>query len=58
MRAANISIPAEGEKPPKGKNPSTTRELTQTEERANPECQDKEIKETTDYFAQHGSQSR
>ena len=48
----NISIPAEGEKPPikeppKGTNPSTTREPTQTEERANLERPDKEIKETT-----------
>ena len=47
----NISIPAEGEKlptkePPKGKNP-TTREPTQTEERANLEHPDKKIKETT-----------
>ena len=47
----NISIPAGGEKPtkepPKGTNPSTKREPTQTEERANPEGPDKEIKETT-----------
>ena len=48
----NISIPAGGEKspkkePPKGKNPSTTREPTQAEERANLERPDKEIKETT-----------
>ena len=48
----NISIPAGGEKPPtkeppKGKNPSTTRKSTQTEERANLEHPDKEIKETT-----------
>ena len=33
--------------PPKGKIPSTTREPTQTEERANLEHTDKEIKETT-----------
>ena len=33
--------------PPKGKNPSTTRVPTQTEERANLEHADKEIKETT-----------
>ena len=51
MGAANISIPAGGEKPPtkespKGKNPSTTRQPTQTEERANLEHPDKEIKET------------
>ena len=48
----NISIPARGEKPPikeppKGTNPSITREPTQTEERANLEHPDKEIKETT-----------
>ena len=52
MGAANISIPAGGEKtptkePPKAKNPSTTREPTQAEERANLERPDKEIKETT-----------
>ena len=50
--AVNSSIPAGGEKPPtkeppKGKNSSTTREATQTEERAKLECPDKEIKETT-----------
>ena len=48
----NISIPTGGEKlptkeAPKGKNPSTTREPTQTEERANLEHLDKEIKDTT-----------
>ena len=48
----NISIATRREKPPtkqppKGKNPSTTREPTQAEERANLECPDKEIKETT-----------
>ena len=48
----NISIPARGEKPPikeppKGTNPSITREPTQTEERANLEHPDKGIKETT-----------
>ena len=49
----NISMPAGGEKPPKkerpkGKNSSTMREPTQTEERANLESPDKEeIKETT-----------
>ena len=47
----NISIPARGQKPPtkeppKGKNPSTTRQPTQTEERANLEHPDK-IKEKT-----------
>ena len=47
----NISILAGGEKktikqPTKGKNPST-RQPTQTEERANLEHPDKEIKETT-----------
>ena len=52
MGAPNISIPARGKKPPtkeppKGKNPSTTRELAQTEEKANLECPDEEIKETT-----------
>ena len=52
MGAANISIPAEGEKPttkepPKGENPSTTREHTQIEERANLEDPDKETKGTT-----------
>ena len=52
MGAANISILAGGEKPPtkeppKGKNPSTTREPIQTEERTNLECPEKEIKETT-----------
>ena len=46
-------MPAGGEKPPKkerpkGKNSSTMREPTQTEERANLESPDKEeIKETT-----------
>ena len=48
----NISIPEGREKPPtkeppKGKNPSTIRGPTQTEDRANLECPDKEIKETT-----------
>ena len=48
----NITIPAGGENPPtkeptKGKNPSTMREPTQTEERANLEHPDKEVKETT-----------
>ena len=48
----NISIPAGGEKPPtkespKGKNPTITREPTQTEERTNPECPDKEIRDHT-----------
>ena len=48
----NISISAGGEKPPKkerpkGKNSSTMREPTQTEERANLERPDKEIKEIT-----------
>ena len=52
MRASNISIPAGGEKPPtkeppKVKNPSTTRETTKTEERANLECPDKEIRDHT-----------
>ena len=47
----NIIITLGGEKPPtkespKGKNPSTTRQPTQTEERANLEHPDKEIKET------------
>ena len=46
----NISISAGGEKPPSkeppnGTNSSTTREPTQTEERANLEHPDKEIKE-------------
>ena len=46
----NISIPAGGENPPiKGpptsKNPNITKEHTQTEERANLEHPDKEIKE-------------
>ena len=50
--AVNISIPTGGENPPikeaqKGKNPSAIREPTQTEERANLEHPDKEIKETT-----------
>ena len=45
-------MPSGGENPPtkespKGKNPSTTRKSTQTEERANLEHPDKEIKETT-----------
>ena len=45
----NISIPAGGEKPPtkeppKGKN-AITREPTQTEERTNPVCPDKEIRD-------------
>ena len=48
----NTSIPARGEKPPtreppKGKNPSTTREPTQTEKRASLEHPHKEMKETT-----------
>ena len=48
----NISIPTGGENPPTkealtGKNPSTTRKPTQTEERENLEQSDKEIKETT-----------
>ena len=48
----NISIPAGGEKPPtkeplKDTNPSTTREPTQTEERANLECPVKDIKDHT-----------
>ena len=47
----NISIPTGGEnpptkEPPKGKIPST-REPTQTEERANPDHTHKEIKEAT-----------
>ena len=47
----NISISAGGEnpptkEPPKGKNPSTTREPTQRQKRANLEHPDKEIKET------------
>ena len=52
MGTANISIPARGEKPPtkeppKGTNPSTTRELTQTEERANLQQPVKEIRDHT-----------
>ena len=52
MGAANISIPAGGEKPPtkeqpKATNPSTTREPTQTEERANLQRPDKRIKRPT-----------
>ena len=52
MGAVNISIPAGGEKPPtkeplKDTNPSTTREPTQTEERANLECPVKDIKDHT-----------
>ena len=52
MGAVNTSIPAGGEKqpikkPPKGTNPSTTREPTQTEGRTNLEYPDKEIKVTT-----------
>ena len=48
----NISLPAGGEKPPtkeppKGKKPSTMKQSTQTEERANLEHPDKEIKEIT-----------
>ena len=48
----NISIPARGEKPPikeppKGTNPSTTREPTQTEERASLECPVREIRDHT-----------
>ena len=50
--AANISIPAGGEKPPikeppNDTNSSTTRELTQTEERANLEHPVKEIRDHT-----------
>ena len=52
MGSGNISIPVGGEKPPtreppKGKNPRKTTEPPQTEERANLEHPDKEIKETT-----------
>ena len=52
MGTANISIPAGGGKnpikePSTGTNPSTTREPTQTEERANLEHPDKKTKETT-----------
>ena len=52
MGAANISIPARGDKPPikeppKGTNPSTTREPRQTEERANIEHPVKEIRDHT-----------
>ena len=52
MGAANISTLAGGEKPPtkeppKGKNPTITREPTQKEERTNPECPDKEIRDHT-----------
>ena len=52
MGAVNISIPAGGEKTPtkepsKGKHPSTMREPTQTEERANLERPDKEIRDYT-----------
>ena len=48
----NISLPAGGEKPPtkeppKGKKPSTMKQSTQTEERANLDHPDKDIKETT-----------
>ena len=48
----NIRIPTGGENPPtkgppKSKNPNTTRELTQTGERATQEHPDKEIKEAT-----------
>ena len=48
----NISIPAGGEKPPikeppKGTNPSITREPTQTEERANLQHPVKEIRDHT-----------
>ena len=48
----NISIPARGEKPPikeppKGTNPSTTREHTKTEERANLQHPDKKIRDHT-----------
>ena len=48
----NISIPAGGEKPPtkeplKDTNPSTTREPTQTEERANLQHPVKEIRDHT-----------
>ena len=47
----HTNIPAEGEnsptkEPPMGENTSTTRQPTQTEERANLEHPDKEIKET------------
>ena len=50
----NISIPARGEKPPtkeppKGKNPSTTREITQTEEMANLERPDLRRSKTPHY---------
>ena len=53
MGAENISILPGGEKPPtkeppKGKNPSTTRDSTQTAQKANLECLDKEMKETTE----------
>ena len=52
MGAVNTSIPAGGKKPPtkeppKSKNPSTVREPTQTEERGNLECPDKEIRDHT-----------
>ena len=52
MGAANINIPAGGEKtptkePPKSTNPGTTSEPTQREERENPEHPDKEIREHT-----------
>ena len=52
MGAENISIPVGGEKPPtkeppKGKNPSITREPTQTEERANLQHPVKEIRDHT-----------
>ena len=46
----NIGIPGREEnqptkEPPKGKNPSTTRQPTQTEERTNLQHPDKEMKE-------------
>ena len=52
MEAANISIPVGGEKPrtketQKGKNPSITRELKQTEERANLQYPVKEMRDHT-----------
>ena len=50
VEAENISIPAGGEKPPtkeppKHKNPSITRDPTQTEQRANIEHPGKEIRD-------------
>ena len=52
MGDVNTNIPTGGEnpptkEPPTDENSSTTREPTQTEERANVEHPDKEIKETT-----------